>query len=253
MKYTVKNETEWHALRSKHITASEAAVLIGMNPYSSPSKLKSIDDVFVGNANTIVGQVLEPVVVDIVNRIKGSKFCLYEEQPGEKVFFTRGNLGATPDAVHGSELLECKTTRPDIFLKYKEEPPSTYLVQLQVQMWCTDLKTGYLAILSTDLSQQGRQKFPNWPIVIYKVNRSDKLCKTIESEAARFFETRKEQEKYRCNSTIKRQCATLLHMSYEKVFPIEQLDKLLEGSKTVGTASNNDRDKVANKLKELLK
>jgi putative phage-type endonuclease len=216
-KYTVKTEEEWHSLRQKHITASEAAVLVGLNPYSSPGKLKNKDNTFIGNANTIIGQVLEPVVVDITNRVLKTSFQLFEEVKDEKVFFTKGPLGATPDAKDDTMLLECKTTRPDLLIKYSEAPPTTYLVQLQVQLWCTNIKTGYLAILGTDLSQPGHKLKPEFPLVIFEVQRDDTLCTLIEQEANRFFEAREKEENFRVSSTIKKQCATLL--TYKKIFP----------------------------------
>ncbi len=226
--YVVRNEEDWHKLRGTCITASEAAIVIGADPYGSPGKLKR-DTGFRGNANTIVGQLLEPVVVQVVNKVLKSSYELYETVAG-KEFFIKGNLGATPDATDGSTLLECKTTRPDLFLKYKVDPPVKYLVQLQVQMWCTDIKEGYLAILSTDLTQMGGQLEPNWPICIYKVRRSDKLCAIIEQQAERYFKETKEGGKFRVCSKVKRQCGTLLHLSYEKV-----------------------KSEIQNKLKEILK
>ena len=209
----VNTEEKWHELRNKYITASEAAVLIGHNPYSSPGKLKQ-ESGFVGNAYTFIGQVLEPVVVDITNRILLSNFRLYETDNDGKVFYTKGLLGATPDATDGTMLLECKSTKPDTYLKYKAEPPLQYLVQLQVQLYCTDIKEGYLAILSTDLSQTSQTI--NWPIVIYKVKRNDKLCAIIQTEAARFFNDK--DKTYRVSSSIKKQTGTLLHLCHEKIY-----------------------------------
>lgn len=219
----VNTEEKWHELRNKYITASEAAVLLGHNPYSSPSKLKK-DNGFVGNAYTFIGQVLEPVVVDITNRILLSKFRLYETENEGKVFYTKGSLGATPDATDGSMLLECKSTKPDTYLKYKEAPPFQYLIQLQVQLHCTDMKEGYLSILSTDLSQTSQNIV--WPIVIYKVKRNDKLCAIIQSEAERFFR----DSTYRVNSAIKKQTGAILSLCHEKVY--ESVTKEVTPQKT---------------------
>ncbi len=219
MRHVVHTEEHWHLLRSNCITASEAAVLIGQNPYSSPGKLKK-DGGFTGNAYTLIGQVMEPVVVDVTNRVLGTSFKLYETVNNGKVFYVKGLLGATPDATDGTMLQECKSTKPDTYLKYKEAPPYQYLVQLQVQLWCTDIKEGYLAIMSTDLSQVS----PNiiWPIVIYKVLRSDRLCEIIQQEAARFYEA---PDKFRVNSPIKKEATELLSKCYERVYYNETVDK----------------------------
>lgn len=210
MKYKVNNETDWHALRSTCITASEAAVLVALNPYSSPGKLKK-DVGFRGNAYTLVGQVLEPAVVDVTNRVLGTKFKLFEDVDG-KVFYVKNNLGATPDATDGIMLLECKSTRPHTFVKYCIEPPMMYLIQLQVQMYCTDLKVGYLAIMSTDLTQSS--DVIKWPIVIYKVQRSDAVCDILQEEAARFYSG----APFRARSDYKKRVTLLLSLACEKVF-----------------------------------
>lgn len=224
MKYTVKTEDEWHELRQKCITASEAAVLIGQNPYSSPGKLKQVSE-FKGNAFTLVGQVLEPVVVDVTNRVLQTDFQLYEVGNGGKVFYTKGLLGATPDAVNIAKdmLLECKSTKPDTFLKYVVTPPTVYLVQLQVQMYCTDILEGYLAIMSTDLSQKSQEI--SWPIAIYNVKRSNKLCELIDQEAARFYSA----DSFRVNSNVKRQASTLLHMCYTQIYKPKIVEQQVTG------------------------
>ncbi len=134
-------------------------------------------------------------------------------------------MGATPDAHNLVSLLECKSTRPDLYLKYAEQPPTKYIVQLMVQLWCTDMTEGYLSILSTDLSQKYTNLEPVWDMVIYKVKRNDALCEIISNEAERFYT----EEKFRVNSTIKRKCGIMVHMCYEKVeYKIKQTNKILE-------------------------
>lgn len=211
MEIVVNTEKEWLELRKKYITASSASTLVGLNPYSSPKKIKSPDK-FVGNAYTFIGHLLEPVVVDMTNIVMDMDFRLYEQQKDQKVFFTAGKLGATPDAHDGKYLLECKTTNPKSYLKYSASPPLTYLTQLQVQMMCTGIKEGYLAIMSTDLSQTS----PNiiWPITVYKAVQNDKFCAILKEEVKRFLEN----DKFRVNSKVKKQCKILLNLCYEKVY-----------------------------------
>ena len=218
MKYKVKSEEEWHKLRAKCITASEAAVLVGLNPYSSPGKLKN--STFTGNSFTLVGQVLEPVVVDVTNRVMKREFKLFEDAGEGKVFYVKGNLGATPDATDGTELLECKTTRPQTFLKYFIAAPNNYLIQLQVQLHCTGKKVGYLAIMSTDLTQQCQEI--KWPMVIYKVVRSDIIMAILQEEAERFFKIRDAAPEenlpaFRTKSPYKKKVELLLQLSTTKI------------------------------------
>lgn len=211
MKHIVKTEAEWLELRKQYITASSAAVLVGADPYSSPTKLRNPDD-FQGNAFTRVGQMLEPVVVNIVNDILGTTFKLYESEKGYKEFYTAGPLGATPDAHQDRKiLLECKTTRPHTYLKYGAVPPSKYLIQLMVQMMCTGLKEGYLAILSTDLTM--KTSTLKWPISIYNVLYNEKICDTIQIQAQKF----KENKTFRVDSKIKQMVKLTLPLTYERI------------------------------------
>lgn len=215
MKHIVKTEADWLELRKQYITASEAAVLVGADPYSSPGKLRE-PSTFTGNAYTRVGQILEPVVVNITNdvlKLEGdSRFVLFETAEGYKEFYTKGYLGATPDA-HADHkvLLECKTTQPKHFLKYGSVPPSKYLVQLLTQMICTDLEEGYLSIMSTDLTQ--RSQTLDWPIAVFKIWKCGATCAIIESQAEKFSTS----EKFRVDSKIKQRVKVLLSLCWEKV------------------------------------
>lgn len=211
MKITkVKSEKEWHALRSQTVTASNAAVLVGCNPYSSPNKLRNPEP-FSGNAFTITGQLLEPVVVDMTNRVLGTNFKLFEQTKDEKVFYAKGNLGATPDAYDGDILLECKSTRPHTFQKYSGYPPLTYLIQTQVQMECTGTKECYLAIMSTNLTQKTTEM--KWPISIFRVWKNDAICAILQEESKRFMEN----ETFRVKSAYKKKAKVLLSLCYERI------------------------------------
>lgn len=209
--YKVKTEDEWHKLRSQVITASNAATLVGCNPYSSPNKLRNPEP-FVGNSYTLIGQVLEPAVVEMVNKILGTKFRLFEENPGEKVFYTKNLLGATPDATDGNILLECKSTRPYTFIKYSGYPPLTYLIQTQVQMYVTNYTECYLAIMSTNLTQENAEI--KWPMRIYKVCYNKEICDILNKESKRF----QENKTFRVNSKIKKRVKLLLSLCYESIY-----------------------------------
>lgn len=212
-KHILKTEEEWLAIRGKYITASEAAILLGHNPFSSPSKIKN--DTFKGNANTKLGQLLEPTVVMLTNWSLGTKFKLFETDEG-KVFYTNGNLGATPDAYDDISLLECKTTKPERYIDYSQNPPLNYIIQLQVQMHCSEMKEGYLAILGTHFTNLTEMSLENpvWPIVIYKVLYNPEICAIIEQEVERFIKS----DKYRVNSAVKRKTGVLLHMTTTKIW-----------------------------------
>jgi predicted phage-related endonuclease len=209
--HVVKTEAEWLALRKLFITASEAAVLVGADPYSSPSKLRNPEP-FSGNSFTRVGQMLEPVVVNVFNDVMGTHFELFETADGSKEFYTDGAFGATPDAHEDRKrLLECKTTRPQTYIKYSSVPPSKYLIQLLVQLMCTGLTDGYLAIMSTDLTQRTNVLY--WPITIYRVWTDDRISVILKEEAERYTKN----DSFRVSSKVKQKMKLLLEMSYERI------------------------------------
>lgn len=211
MKHIVKTETDWLKLRKDYITASEAAVLVGADPYNSPKKVRE-PSTFTGNAFTAVGQLLEYAVVQVTNQVLDMNFELYEQEADIKEFYTYENLGATPDAHQNREiLLECKTTRPRTFIKYGSVPPDKYLIQLQVQMLTTGIDTGYLSIMSTNLTQNTATL--NWPVSVFKMLRNDEICDILIKEAERF----KTNKTFRVNSAIKQKVKLMLAAGYERV------------------------------------
>lgn len=214
MKHILRTETDWLAIRKNYITASNAAVLVGADPYSSPAKIKNPDPFF-GNAFTVVGQVMEPIVVVITNLVLGTKFELYEQETDVKEFHTKGHFGATPDAHQDRKvLLECKTTRPKTFIKYGAVPPSKYMIQNIIQQMCVDgleADYGYLSILSTDLTQQ--TSTINWPISVFKIWKDATLCTILQEEAERF----KTAQTFRVNSKVKQRVKLLLGLICERV------------------------------------
>ena len=211
MKHIVKTEEEWHKLRGTVITASAAAVLVGADPYSSIKSLKE-PSTFTGNAFTRVGQMLEPVVVNVVNDVLGTHFELFESIKDVKEFYTIERLGATPDAHEDRKiLLECKTTRPQTYVKYSAVPPSKYLIQLIVQLICTELTTGYLAIMSTNLTQATATL--KWPISVFKVWTNNEICNILKEEAQRFTENKV----FRVDQKKKQLVKLLLPLTYERV------------------------------------
>jgi hypothetical protein len=213
VKHILKTEADWLAIRKNYITASEASVLVGADPYSSPGKIKNPEP-FSGNAFTFVGQMLEPVVVNVTNAVLGTKFELFELRCNEKEFYTNGYFGATPDAHENRKiLLECKTTRPKTFIKYGSVPPSKYIIQNLVQQICVDDLDdyGYLSIMSTDLTQNSSEL--RWPISIFKIWKDVRICTILLEEAERF----KKNNTFRVNSNVKQRVKLLLPTIIERI------------------------------------
>lgn len=217
----VKSTEEWLDLRKKVITATESASLVGANPWRSMQKCwdEKMFSEFKGNAYTRAGQLLEPVVVEATNIALGRNFKLYEEKKDEKVFYIDEGcgLGATPDAHENNILLlECKTTKPANKIKYGFTPPPYYVVQLQTQFHCTGAHTGYLSIMSTDLSPEDADS--ELPIVIFQVDKDEKICDHLCNESKRFWECQNAGKKFRVDSAIKKEVALRLTLCYKRVY-----------------------------------
>ena len=228
MKKLLKGDEEWLKCRQTVITATEAPILLGLNRYSSPAKMwqEKTLRMFKGNAYTLVGNLLEDSVVTITNKKLGTSFKIIENEIG-KVFYKHDeiDLGATPDAIDGDVFLECKTTKPFNYLKYKYNPPPNYIMQLQTQLYCAGFDLGYLSIISTDLSVNHedselseedyvKEKFP---ITIFKVKRNERLCELLKKEVIRFWECRKKDKVFRVNSKVKREASFLVQMCYTSI------------------------------------
>ena len=218
MKKLLKGDKEWLKARQQVITATEAPALLGLNPFSSPAKMwqEKTEKSFVGNSYTQIGQWLEPVVVTITNSLLGTDFKIIENEIG-KIFYQhdKARLGATPDAIGVNEFLECKTTKPLNYLKYKYCPPLYYIIQLQVQLICAGFDTGYLAIMGTDLSQA--DDVLRLPITIFKVARQPRLEELLIQEVNRFWDCNKREVQFRVSSKVKRESGIICNMCYDKV------------------------------------
>lgn len=194
-----KDDDAWLKLRRSVLTASDLGIILGLNKWASVKEMQEskINPTFTGNAYTELGQLLEPVVVETVNKVLSRKFKLFEN--GSRSFFVDKHLkfGATPDAGDETELLECKTTKPGNYLRYSHWPPAYYLAQLYAQLIATERQVGYLAILSTNMTQNSFEF--KWPLAIFKLERTEELDELVFSEVKRYWDTVEDHKQYRVN------------------------------------------------------
>ena len=194
-----KGDEEWLELRAKVITATDVGVLLGFNKWKSVAELIDGKENYkpFENSYTWLGQTLEPVVVESANKVMGANFKLFEN--GSRSFFVDMDikLGATPDAGEGPLLLECKSTKPGNYLRWTEWPPAYYLSQLYTQMMCCEKETGYLAIMSTNMTQKSEKL--KIPMHIHKLTRTEKFDTVLLSEVQRFWDAQKAGKTYRVN------------------------------------------------------
>ena len=151
IKVATRDKDDWKELRSRYIGGSDAAAVVGLNPYASPYSLwaekTGQTPPFEGNLATEVGAFLEEFVA--------KKF---EQETGKKV--RRCNMSILNDKypwaianidreIVGEDAgLEIKTTSELMTRKFKNgEYPSQYYVQSMHYLAMTGKKRWYLAVL----------------------------------------------------------------------------------------------------------
>lgn len=150
-KVKTANHEEWKALRSKYIGGSDAAAVIGLNPFSSPYALwaEKTGRVpgFDGNLATEVGTYLEDFVAKLFERETGKKVRRVNQS-----FFNSDYPWAIANIdreIVGEDAgLEIKTTSELNLKSFKGgEYPANYYCQAVHYMAVTGKQRWYLAVL----------------------------------------------------------------------------------------------------------
>lgn len=156
--YNPKVESDWHALRRDDVTATEAAALFGVSPWTTPFELHHqkaglLSVEIAENERMLWGKRLEPVIAagicqDNGWRIVNASPYLYVRSP----VFT--GMGASPDRVvwcptRGLGLLEIKNVDARVARADWEddEAPVHIEFQLQHQLECSGLSWGAVGSL----------------------------------------------------------------------------------------------------------
>lgn len=173
------NEMDWLKARTQVITATEASTLFSINPYQSANKMfqrktypELLDNVYIR-----LGKILEPAVINAVNMVLKTTF---KEEKGIIFYRLKDTpIGATPDALGRTTILECKSTS---LKKFHEDwdlyPPLYYLLQVHVQLLCTGRKYGYLAALPTDMTPESFNS--KIKLKIYKITADESINILLE-------------------------------------------------------------------------
>ena len=150
-KVSTANRDEWKALRKKYIGGSDAAAIVGMNPFCSPYALwaekTGKTPSFEGNLATEVGSYLEEFVAKKFEQETGKRVrrvnqsILNDEYPWAIANIDR-------DIVGEDSGLEIKTTSELNLKKFKNgEYPGNYYCQCVHYMAMTGKQRWYLAVL----------------------------------------------------------------------------------------------------------
>ena len=150
-KQSTANREEWKALRHKYIGGSDAAAVVGMNPWVSPLSLWAEKTGrlpgFDGNLATEVGTYLEDFVAHKFAEVTGKKVrksnqsWFNDQYPWAIANIDREIVGEDAG-------LEIKTTSELNLKKFKNgEYPANYYVQCVHYLAVTGKKRWYLAVL----------------------------------------------------------------------------------------------------------
>ena len=150
-KVSTKNHEEWLALRKQYIGGSDAAAVVGLNPFSSPYSLwaekTGKTPGFEGNLATEVGTYLEEFVAQKFAQETGKKVRKCNQSFLNSLYpFAIANIDR--DIVGEDAGLEIKTTDSLNLKKFKGgEYPANYYCQCVHYMAVTGKKRWYLAVL----------------------------------------------------------------------------------------------------------
>ncbi len=147
---------EWFKLRQENkltkLSASKAAMAVGLNQYGSTQKAYRLargleEDVFSDYSKRIMQRGLdaERAIVECATRdvADGKRSVFAIMGPG---VWLRDIFSATPDAfVHDAETGAMHAMEVKCPQRLYETPPLHYLIQLQLQLYCAGLTSGFLA------------------------------------------------------------------------------------------------------------
>lgn len=150
-KITTNSHEEWLELRSKYIGGSDAAAVVGLNPWCSPyslwaEKTKRLP-AFEGNLATEVGSYLEDFIAKKFETITGKKVRKHNQSIlNSKYPFAIANIDR--DIVSEDAGLECKSTSALNTRKFKGgEFPDNYYCQCVHYLGVTEKKRWYIGVL----------------------------------------------------------------------------------------------------------
>jgi len=186
------DEAAWHAIRARHVGASEVAALFGAQPDYAPGLFALWHDRAglvpkkpVDNPRAKWGLRLEEAIATAAAEQEG-----WEVRPGQ--YASRDGLGATLDrivAAPGPEEVKAGLTGPGVlelknadWLTHKkawgEEPPLFILLQLQAQLLATGFAWGAIAVL-----------VGGHDLKIYRYRPRPKVQEEIARRVAAFWES----------------------------------------------------------------
>lgn len=207
-------------IRLRNTTATDMAILFGLNPYESPSSLveRKTNPKPISSNHMRRGKLFEPAVLEA--------FLLDANMPTERhigstIELPEYRIAATPDAyVLGTKnVVECKSVMTKSIDKWYDEIPASYQIQVMVQMLVVGSEVGYIGAL-----EEGDPTICKYRFVAWKVNRHEEIEELMKQESLRFWEDRENNKLFRVSSKVKKRVSELLPVTRELIIPPNRED-----------------------------
>lgn len=180
VRVSTANREEWKNLRHQYIGGSDAAAVVGLNPFKSAYTLwaEKTDKIpeFEGNLSTEVGTYLEEFVAKKFEEETGKKVRRVNQSYfNDEYLFAIANIDR--DIVGEDAGLEIKTTSEMNLKKFKGgEYPANYYCQCVHYMAVTEKSRWYLAVLI------GNREFQ-----IFTIERDESEIKALMDAESKFY------------------------------------------------------------------
>lgn len=250
-KITTNNHEEWLELRSKYIGGSDAAAVVGLNPWCSPyslwaEKTKRLP-AFEGNLATEVGTWLEDFIAKKFEQVTGKKVRRVNQSfINDQYPWAIANIDR--DVIGEDEGLECKSTSELNLKKYKNgEFPANYYVQCVHYLAVTGKKRWNLAVLI------GNKEFKT-----FVIERDEDEIAALMGEEEEFFHYIETDTPPMIDGTkptteaISSVYPTSNGSSVDLFLCANNINQYLELSKQIKELEQQ-KDAIANNIKEFLK
>ncbi|MEL4069549.1 YqaJ viral recombinase family protein [Ochrobactrum sp. GPK 3] len=157
----VRTSAEWHARRSRDVTASVVGALFGVHEFVTPYALWAYKSGRVEadpeeTPAILRGQLLEPVAVKLLRRLRPKWKIKHNTNPGDYWRDSDARLGATPDVLatdpkRGRGIVQIKSVEQGVFRRKwlgesdTPEPPFWIAMQAVVEAYLTGSKWAAVA------------------------------------------------------------------------------------------------------------
>lgn len=137
------NTPEWLEARKQYRTASEAPIVLGVSPFTTPEQFKLIKaglkKTYYSKAMQL-GHELEAQIRDHANQLFGKTF--------KEEIWVNGEFLASLDGIDGDTLVEIKTSDYTYRELVEGDVPKHYYAQIQQQLYCSPAEKAYLVAYS---------------------------------------------------------------------------------------------------------